>query len=96
MRRHVDAGLNALACAMAHGAARVVITDVREDNLPTAERLGAWKVLHTPHTSDPLASAKLIRDLLPPYGPDVVIDCVGQQTTVQVGQPPSYQGMLAH
>ncbi|KAK9846854.1 hypothetical protein WJX84_007887 [Apatococcus fuscideae] len=53
-------GLNALACAKAHGAARVVITDVREDNLPTAVKLGAWKALHTPigdPGSDPLASA---------------------------------------
>ena len=78
------AGLNALACARAHGASRIVITDIREDNLPLAERLGAWKALHTPAMS-PAEAAGQLTALLPPYGPDTVIDCVGHETTTQAG-----------
>ncbi|KAK9853643.1 hypothetical protein WJX84_011854 [Apatococcus fuscideae] len=75
-------GLNALACARAHGASRIVITDIRDDNLPLAERLGAWKALHTPMMS-PAEAAQQLTSLLPPYGPDTVIDCVGHESTTQ-------------
>lgn len=78
------AGLNALAAALAFGATKVVITDVREDNLPLAERLGAKFPLLTPPGMSAQEAAKKIRDCLPPDGPDCVIDCAGYDSTLQV------------
>ena len=70
--------------AQAFGATRIVITDVREDNLPLAEQLGAKFPLLTPPSMADEEAAKLIRSCLPPNGPDCVIDCAGYKSTVLV------------
>ena len=78
------AGLNALVAAQAFGATKIVITDVREDNLPLARRLGAKFPLLTPPGMKNEEAAGLITSLLPPDGPDCVIDCAGYQSTILV------------
>ena len=78
------AGLNALVAAQAFGATKIVITDVREDNLPLAQRLGAKFPLLTPPGVENEEAADLITQLLPPDGPDCVIDCAGYQSTILV------------
>ncbi|CAK0770516.1 hypothetical protein CVIRNUC_003775 [Coccomyxa viridis] len=78
-------GLNALVAAQAFGATKIVITDVREDNLPLAERLGAKFPLLTPPSMKIEEAADLITKLLPPDGPDCVIDCAGYQSTILTG-----------
>ena len=80
----VLAGLNALVAAQAFGATKIVITDVREDNLPLARRLGAKFPLLTPPGMKNEEAAGLITSLLPPDGPDCVIDCAGYQSTILV------------
>ena len=80
----MNAGLNALVAAQAFGATRIVITDVREDNLPLAEQLGAKFPLLTPPSMTDEKAAKLIESCLPPNGPDCVIDCAGYKSTVLV------------
>ena len=83
-RHNVLAGLNALVAAQAFGATKIVITDVREDNLPLAQRLGAKFPLLTPPGMKNEEAADLITQLLPPDGPDCVIDCAGYQSTILV------------
>ena len=78
------AGLNALAAAQAFGATRIVITDVRDDNLPLAKKLGAKFPLLTPPSMSNEEAANTIKQLLPPDGPDCVIDCAGYQSTILV------------
>ena len=80
----LDAGLNAVAAAQAFGATRIVITDVRDDNLPLAQKLGAKFPLLMPPSMSDKEAAGLIRKLLPPDGPDCVIDCAGYQSTILV------------
>ena len=78
-------GLNALVAARAHGASRIAITDVRDDNLPVAEQLGVDHALLTPPAMTPLDIASALKAALPPNGPEVVIDCAGFDSTLQVG-----------
>lgn len=85
-------GLNALIAAKAYGASKVAITDVREDNLPVAEKLGVDYTLLTPRNMTPLQIAEALHKALPPYGPEVVIDCAGFDSTLQVDLHP----LLAH
>ena len=61
-----------------------MITDVRDDNLPLAQKLGAKYPLLTPPSMSNEEAADLIRKLLPPDGPDCVIDCAGYQSTILV------------
>ena len=93
-RHDVLAGLNALVAAQAFGATKIVITDVREDNLPLAERLGAKFPLLTPPSMKIEEAADLITKLLPPDGPDCVIDCAGYQSTILVRKLPRCQTLL--
>ena len=73
-----------MAAAQAFGATKIVITDVRDDNLPLAQKLGAKFPLLTPPSMPNEEAANLIRQLLPPDGPDCVIDCAGYQSTILV------------
>lgn len=73
-----------MAAAQAFGATKIVITDVRDDNLPLAQKLGAKFPLLTPPSMPNEEAADLIRQLLPPDGPDCVIDCAGYQSTILV------------
>ena len=82
-----SAGLNALASAKAFGATKIAITDVREDNLPLAKRLGARHTLLTPQTMTNEEASVLLKDLFPPEGPDCVIDCAGYASTLNVSGP---------
>ena len=95
IRRCMLAGLNALVAAQAFGATKIVITDVREDNLPLAQRLGAKFPLLTPPGMTNEEAAGLITKLLPPDGPDCVIDCAGYQSTILVRKLPC-PGKLVH
>ena len=79
------AGLNALVAAQAFGAGRIAITDVRQDNLPLAKKLGAQHTLLTPVSMTNEDASHLLKSLFPPEGPDIVIDCAGYESTVQVG-----------
>ena len=89
------AGLNALVAAQAFGATKIAITDVRENNLPLAERLGAKYPLHTPRTMSNLDAAQLVKSSLPPDGPDCVIDCAGFPATMQVQDSRSAGGFAS-
>lgn len=57
---------------------------MRDDNLPLAQKLGAKFPLLTPPGMPNEEAADLIKALLPPDGPDCVIDCAGYQSTILV------------
>ena len=72
-----------LAAAKAFSASSVAITDIRPDNLPVAKELGARHALDT--SADPSA-AGTVEALKAVFaeGPDIVIDCVGFESTITV------------
>lgn len=70
--------------ARGYGASKVAVTDVRSDNLPIAKQLGVDVALLTPRDMTPEDIAAALRAELPPFGPDVVIDCAGFDSTLQV------------
>ena len=71
--------------ARAFGADAIAVTDVKEDNLALADSLGAnVALLQQPHASIQDVAAAL-RVALPPFGPDIIIDCAGFESTMQVG-----------
>ena len=72
-----------LAAAKAFSASSVAITDVRPDNLPVAEKLGARHTIDL--SADPSAHGT-VQALKAVFaeGPDVVIDCVGLGSTITV------------
>jgi threonine dehydrogenase-like Zn-dependent dehydrogenase len=78
------AGLVALLSAKAFGADRVVITDLLSSKLDTAKRLGADAGLQVTLEETPDCVADRIRAALPRHGPDIVIDCAGFESTIQV------------
>ena len=80
----LGAGLNALLAARAFGATKVAITDVRTDNLPLAEKMGAKYALHTPISMSNAEAAALLKSCMPPDGPDCIIDCAGYESTMRV------------
>ena len=49
-----------------------------------AEALGVGAALQTPVSLSPQRIAEELVKLLPPHGPDVVIDCAGFDSTLQV------------
>ena len=77
-------GLITAAAARGFGASRIAITDIREDNLPVAQALGVDHAILTPRDLTALDIAELLRKALPPNGPEVVIDCAGFDSTLQV------------
>ena len=80
----VSAGLVALMAAKAFGADSVAITDLKNDNLALAEQMGADICLNPKASATPAEVGEWIKASLPPYGPDVVIDCAGFESTLQV------------
>ena len=78
------AGLVALMAAKAFGADSVAITDLKNDNLALAEQLGADICLNPKASATPAEVGEWLKASLPPYGPDVVIDCAGFESTLQV------------
>ena len=70
--------------AKAFGADSVAITDLKNDNLALAEQLGADICLNPKASATPAEVGEWLKASLPPYGPDVVIDCAGFESTLQV------------
>ena len=73
--------------AKAFGADSVAITDLKNDNLALAEQMGADICLNPKASATPAEVGEWIKASLPPYGPDVVIDCAGFESTLQVLPP---------
>lgn len=78
-------GLVTLMAAKAFGADSVAITDLKNDNLALAEQMGADICLNPKASATPAEVGEWIKASLPPYGPDVVIDCAGFESTLQTG-----------
>ncbi|KAK9807644.1 hypothetical protein WJX72_005195 [[Myrmecia] bisecta] len=76
-------GLVALLAAKAFGADSIAITDVKQDNLRLATRLGASMALCHPTNASPRDIAASLKAALPPDGPEIVIDCVGFESTME-------------
>lgn len=74
-----------LLAARAFGADEVAITDVKAEKLDLADQLGASESLECSPTDSPTVVARHLKAALPPYGPDIVIDCAGYESTMQVG-----------
>ena len=72
-----------LAAALSFGATSVTITDINPDNIKLAQRMGATNTHCHPRTATPPEIAEYLKKLLSPIGPEIVIDCVGFESTVQ-------------
>lgn len=57
-------------------------------SLALAEQLGADVCLNPTASATPAEVGEWLKASLPPYGPDVVIDCAGFQSTLQVSTIP--------
>ena len=53
-------------------------------SLALAEQLGADVCLNPQASATPAEVGEWLKASLPPYGPDVVIDCAGFESTLQV------------
>ncbi|KAK9843226.1 hypothetical protein WJX74_008897 [Apatococcus lobatus] len=85
-------GLMMSLAAKAFGADAIAVTDVKEDNLALADQLGAnVALLQQPHASIQDVAAAL-RTALPPFGPDIIIDCAGFESTMQTAMAASVPG----
>ena len=71
-------GLVTMLAAKAFGASQVIITDVLDNRLKAAEKLGSDFTVNTKNTN----LHELIADVTDDTGADVVIDCVGISPTV--------------
>lgn len=60
-----------------------MITDINPDNLAVAEKLGAWKTYCHSKSASPDTIAKELKHMLQPIGPEIVLDCVGFESTVR-------------
>ena len=80
---HLPAGLMTLAAALSFGATSVTITDINPDNIKLAQKMGATNTHCHPRTATPPEIAEYLKKLLSPIGPEIVIDCVGFESTVQ-------------
>lgn len=76
-------GLMTLAAALSFGATSVTITDINPDNIKLAQKMGATNTHCHPRTATPPEIAEYLKKLLSPIGPEIVIDCVGFESTVQ-------------
>lgn len=69
--------------AKAFGADRVAVAELNKDNLTAAQTAGADACVRTAPGEAPAAVAARLKQALP-HGPEVVIDCVGFESTAQV------------
>ena len=76
-----------LAAAKAFSASKVAITDIRPDNLPVARTLGAQYALDQSGASSASETVEALKAVFA-EGPDIVIDCVGFESTITVRNPP--------
>lgn len=83
-----------LAAAKAFSASSVAITDIRPDNLPVAKQLGAKHALDQSKATSSNDTVEALKAVFA-EGPDIVIDCVGFESTITVSHglcdPKSYQ-----
>ncbi len=77
------AGLMVLAAAKAFSASSVAITDIRPDNLPVAKQLGARHALDQSKATSSNDTVEALKAVFAD-GPDIVIDCVGFESTITV------------
>ena len=75
-----------LAAAKAFSASSVAITDIRPDNLPVAKQLGAKHALHQSNSTSASETVEALKAVFAD-GPDIVIDCVGFESTITVTIP---------
>ena len=73
-----------LAAAKAFSASKVAITDIRPDNLPVATQLGAQYALDQSGATSSNDTVEALKAVFA-EGPDIVIDCVGFESTITVG-----------
>ncbi|KAA6425839.1 MAG: sorbitol dehydrogenase-2 [Trebouxia sp. A1-2] len=76
-------GLMVLAAAKAFSASSVAITDIRPDNLPVAKQLGAKHALDQSKAMSANDTVEALKAVFA-EGPDIVIDCVGFESTITV------------
>lgn len=72
-----------LAAAKSFGATSLTITDISPQNIALAKKMGATNAYCHPRTATPQEIADYLKKMLSPYGPEIVIDCVGFESTVQ-------------
>lgn len=72
-----------LTAAKAFGATKIVVTDVNSHNLALAVKMGATKTYLPSKTASPQQIADKLQEMLVPVGPQIVLDCVGVESTVQ-------------
>ena len=72
-----------LAAAKAFSASSVAITDIRPDNLPVAKQLGAKHALDQSKATSANDTVEALKAVFA-EGPDIVIDCVGFESTITV------------
>ena len=76
-----------LAAAKAFSASSVAITDIRPDNLPVAKQLGAKHALDQSQATSASDTVEALKAVFAD-GPDIVIDCVGFESTITVSMVP--------
>ena len=72
------------AAAKAFAASSIAVADIRPDNLPVAQELGAKHVLDLSANKSPEAAVHAVRDVFGSEGPDIIIDCAGFESTISV------------
>lgn len=72
-----------MLAAKAFGATSVTITHVRQHNLTLAKKMGADKTLCHARAASPQELADQLQTMLAPAGPEIILDCVGVESTLQ-------------
>lgn len=78
----------------------MAITDLRQEALDLARELGARVTQRTLHDETPEEAARKLKESAAPDGFDIVIDCAGFESTMQVrlaasgGSSPGRHGMV--
>lgn len=72
-----------LAAAKSFGATSLAITDISPQNIALAKKMGATEAYCHPRTATPQEIADHLKKMLSPFGPEIIIDCVGFESTVQ-------------
>lgn len=80
---YASAGLMTLAAAKSFGATSLAITDISPQNIALAKKMGATEAYCHPRTATPQEIADHLKKMLSPFGPEIIIDCVGFESTVQ-------------
>ena len=73
-----------ILAAKAFGASRVAVTDMVDANLALAASMGATHTLQVDPMAPPEEAAASLKAAFGGEGPDIVIDCAGFESTMQV------------